>query len=444
MKLKNKLLLYMFQGIIIVIIVLGILFNFIFDKNFNSYLFDVRQDRFDQIKSQIGLLLKIRDTYTLIASLSGYAEMEDIEIEILDSNSKSLYRFNPLKENRELIQKSYEMQEEGKKVGSIVISYYNEGFFDDIAISFKKNIFISLLLAGLVAVLAGMVASSFISRKMSNSILDISKMAMNYKSEKYDHINVNTDIKELSDLSDNMKYLGDSLSRQEMLRKQYAQDISHELRTPLTNLQLQIEAINDGIIELDENSLSTIKEEIVHLNKLIEQLRMSFDESSKLSKLKIETFNLSEMLENTTKTLTTTANKKGVKLKSDIVQDISITSDPDRLVQIMYNLISNALKASRAEASVIVKLEKLKNHVKISVIDEGIGISEESLKKVFDRFFKADSSRNSQYGGSGLGLAITKKMVETLKGKIYAESELKKGSTFTVELPIDINIKAGD
>lgn len=444
MKLKNKLLLYMFQGIIIVIIVLGILFNFIFDKNFNSYLFDVRQDRFDQIKSQIGLLLKIRDTYTLIASLSGYAEMEDIEIEILDSNSKSLYRFNPLKENRELIQKSYEMQEEGKKVGSIVISYYNDGFFDDIAISFKKNIFISLLLAGLVAVLAGMVASSFISRKMSNSILDISKMAMNYKSEKYDHINVNTDIKELSDLSDNMKYLGDSLSRQEMLRKQYAQDISHELRTPLTNLQLQIEAINDGIIELDENSLSTIKEEIVHLNKLIEQLRMSFDESSKLSKLKIETFNLSEMLENTTKTLTTTANKKGVKLKSDIVQDISITSDPDRLVQIMYNLISNALKASRAEASVIVKLEKLKNHVKISVIDEGIGISEENLKKVFDRFFKADSSRNSQYGGSGLGLAITKKMVETLKGKIYAESELKKGSTFTVELPIDINIKAGD
>ncbi len=444
MKLKNKLLLYMFQGIIIVIIVLGILFNFIFDKNFNSYLFDVRQDRFDQIKSQIGLLLKIRDTDTLIASLSGYAEMEDIEIEILDSNSKSLYRFNPLKENRELIQKSYEMQEEGKKVGSIVISYYNDGFFDDIAISFKKNIFISLLLAGLVAVLAGMVASSFISRKMSNSILDISKMAMNYKSEKYDHINVNTDIKELSDLSDNMKYLGDSLRRQEMLRKQYAQDISHELRTPLTNLQLQIEAINDGIIELDENSLSTIKEEIVHLNKLIEQLRMSFDESSKLSKLKIETFNLSEMLENTTKTLTTTANKKGVKLKSDIVQDISITSDPDRLVQIMYNLISNALKASRAEASVIVKLEKLKNHVKISVIDEGIGISEENLKKVFDRFFKADSSRNSQYGGSGLGLAITKKMVETLKGKIYAESELKKGSTFTVELPIDINIKAGD
>lgn len=255
MKLKNKLLLYMFQGIIIVIIVLGILFNFIFDKNFNSYLFDVRQDRFDQIKSQIGLLLKMSDTDTLIASLSGYAEMEDIEIEILDSNNKSLYKFNPLKEDRELIQKSYEMQEGGKKIGSIVISYYNDGFFDDIAISFKKNIFISLLLAGLVAVFAGMVASSFISRKMSNSILDISKMAMNYKSEKYDHIDVNTDIKELSDLSDNMKYLGDSLNRQEMLRKQYAQDISHELRTPLTNLQLQIEAINDGIIELDENSL---------------------------------------------------------------------------------------------------------------------------------------------------------------------------------------------
>ncbi|WP_425540173.1 sensor histidine kinase [Microaceticoccus formicicus] len=444
MKLKNKLLLYMFQGIIIVIIVLGILFNFIFDKNFNSYLFDVRQDRFDQIKSQIGLLLKMSDTDTLIASLSGYAEMEDIEIEILDSNNKSLYKFNPLKEDRELIQKSYEMQEGGKKIGSIVISYYNDGFFDDIAISFKKNIFISLLLAGLVAVFAGMVASSFISRKMSNSILDISKMAMNYKSEKYDHIDVNTDIKELSDLSDNMKYLGDSLNRQEMLRKQYAQDISHELRTPLTNLQLQIEAINDGIIELDENSLSTIKEEIVHLNKLIEQLRMSFDESSKLSKLKIETFSLSEMLENTTKTLTTTANKKGVNLKSDIAEDISITSDPDRLVQIMYNLISNALKASSVESSVIVKLEKLKNNVKISVIDEGIGISEENLKKVFDRFFKADTSRNSQYGGSGLGLAITKKMVETLNGKIYAESELKKGSTFTVELPININIKAGD
>lgn len=444
MKLKNKLLLYMFQGIIIVIIVLGILFNFIFDKNFNSYLFDVRQDRFDQIKSQVELLLKIKDTETLVPSLNGYANLEEVEIEILDKEGKSVYRFNPLNEKRELIQKSYEVQENGVQIGTMIISYYNDGFFDDIAISFKKNIFISLLLAGLFAILAGMVASSFISRRMSNSILDISKMALNYKNEKYDHIDVNTDIKELSDLSDNMKFLGDSLSRQEMLRKQYAQDISHELRTPLTNLQLQIEAINDGIIELDENSLATIKEEIIHLNKLIEQLRMSFDESSKLSKLKIETFNLSEMLVNTTRTLTTTANKKGVLLQSDIEEGISITSDPDRLVQIMYNLISNALKASKSEGNVIVKLEKLKNYVKISVIDEGIGISEENLKKVFDRFFKADSSRNSEYGGSGLGLAITKKMVETLNGKVYAESELKKGSTFTVELPIDINIKAGD
>lgn len=443
MKLKNKLLLYMFQGIIIVIIVLGILFNLIFDKNFNSYLFDVRQDRFDQIKSQVGLLLKIKDTETLVSSLNGYANLEEVEIEILDKEGKSVYRFNPLNEKRELIQKSYEVQENGVQIGTMIISYYNDGFFDDIAISFKKNIFISLLLAGLFAILAGMVASSFISRRMSNSILDISKMALNYKNEKYDHIDVNTDIKELSDLSDNMKFLGDSLSRQEMLRKQYAQDISHELRTPLTNLQLQIEAINDGIIELDENSLATIKEEIIHLNKLIEQLRMSFDESSKLSKLKIETFNLSEMLVNTTRTLTTTANKKGVLLQSDIEEGISITSDPDRLVQIMYNLISNALKASKSEGNVIVKLEKLKNYVKISVIDEGIGISEENLKKVFDRFFKADSSRNSEYGGSGLGLAITKKMVETLNGKVYAVSELRKGSTFTVELPMDINEKAG-
>lgn len=444
MKLKNKLLLYMFQGIIIVIIVLGILFNFIFDRNFNSYLFDVREARFDQIRSQIGLLLKINDTNTLIASLSGYANMEEIEIEIQDKDGKTTHRFNPLNEDRELIQKPYKIEDKGEKIGTLIISYYNDEFLDDIAISFKKNIFVSLLLAGLVAILAGMIASKFISRSMSNSILDISKMALNYKNENYDHINVDTDIEELSDLSDNMKYLGDSLSRQEMLRKQYAQDISHELRTPLTNLQLQIEAVNDGIIELDENSLTTIREEIIHLNKLIEQLRLSFDESSKLSKLKIETFNLSEMLENTTRTLTTTANKKGVKLKSDILEGIIIRSDQDRLVQIMYNLISNALKASRPEGNVIVRLEQLKKAVKISVIDEGIGISEENLKKVFDRFFKADSSRNSEYGGSGLGLAITKKMVESLNGKVYAVSELKKGSTFTVELPMDINEKTGD
>lgn len=435
MKLRNKLLLYILQSILIVIVILGILFNFIFDNNFNSYLSNVREERFEQIKTQIGILLKKSDINTLSASLGTYALMEDIEIEVFDENGKSLVRFNPLLDDKEIIQKSYGIQEGEKIIGSINISYYNDGFFDDIARGFKKNIFISLLIAGLIAIISGLLASIFISKKMSTSINDIRNLAMNYKNEKYEHVPINTDIKELSDLVDNMNYLGDSLNRQELLRKQYAQDISHELRTPLTNLQLQIEAINDGIMELDESSLKSIKDEILHLNKLIEQLKLSFDESSALSKINKSVFDLSKLIIDTNRTLSTTANNYGMVLKSDIKEDVFIESDPDKIVQVLYNLISNAFKASNPGDIVLVRLLKINDIAQIYVIDEGIGIPQKDINKIFDRFFKVDTSRNSEYGGSGLGLAITKKMVESLGGKIKVESQINKGTTFIIELP---------
>ncbi|MDO5719038.1 MAG: HAMP domain-containing sensor histidine kinase, partial [Tissierellia bacterium] len=429
MKLRNKLILSMLKSILSVLFILAILFNFIFDASFENYLKYVRNNRFETIMSEISSILKTNGINSLSNDLYYYAKFENIEIEIIDAVGNSVIKLNPLENRDNLIEKTYTIVEENREMGMMKISYYEDGYYNEMAGEFKNNFFLSLLLAGFISILVGLIASFIMSKNISKTIKGINLMALAYKNENYNQKNnIDTQIKELSELSSNMEFLGNALKSQEELRRKYAQNISHELRTPLTNLQLHVEAINDGMIKADKETMNTLKQEIIHLNKLVDQLKMSFNQSAEISKIKKENFNLSELLINTNNALNPTFASKGVVLKSEIEEDVFIISDKDKIVQIMYNLLSNALKASNRNDFVKVKLVKYDKYIRIHIIDEGIGIAKEYQDKIFDRFFKIDNAKDPELGGTGLGLSITKQMIESLNGSIKFNSELNIGT----------------
>lgn len=439
MKLRSRIILNMMQILLIVIFVLSILFNTMFTESFNRYLQTVQQQRFDTLKDEISYLLTHRGFEAIPDELARYAGNESIEIEILNEGEQSLIKINELqaREGVEIARKSYNIIEDGRQIGTMILSYYSDSYYDVIAIDFRKKFTYSLYTAAIIALIAGLISSLFLTKSLQQSITDLSDTALAFRMKDYDRVpKPSTDIVEIEALNNSMIYLGNSLKDQEDIRKKYAQDISHELRTPLTNLQLHLEAIQDGILELDDQAINTLLEETCHLNKIVDQLKFSFHQDSETPSVHWEEFDLSEELIKMNRIISPSLKSKGIRLKSEIQQGIRIVSEREKLMQIMYNLLSNASRAITKDGLILVKLVEKTDQVQISVTDNGIGIAEEHQQKIFERFYRADSARTNRKEGSGLGLSIVKNLVQLLQGQIDLVSKTGQGSTFTITLPI--------
>lgn len=435
-KLRNKILKIIFTSIFIVVFILFILFNIIFKYSFKNYISDIREKRFEDLRNQISYLLQDDDLTSLSSNVGIFAYTENIQIEIFDSDNNPVASFNKLDNSYNLITKEYKIVNNNKYIGLLKISYYDTDKVDEITSSFTKNMVLALVFVGLLAASIGLVSSYFLSKQITENIENLSLMANDYKKKEYDFTyNINTDIEEIENLNLNMTYLGKTLKKQEELRYEYSQNISHELKTPLTNLLLYIEAIEDGIIDLDDESINSLKDEIIHMNGLVEKLRQGFNDESKISENNIEYFNISKTLLEISKSLYPSAKANGIEIETKVKKDIYMTSDKEKITQIIYNLLSNALKACEKGDKVSVFMKEKSNNIIISVVDTGIGIEDNFLDKIFERNFRIDNERNKKVQGSGLGLSITKDLVNSLGGNIMVESKKGSGSKFTIHLP---------
>ncbi|MDU2598813.1 MULTISPECIES: sensor histidine kinase [Anaerococcus] len=281
-----------------------------------------------------------------------------------------------------------------------------------------------------ISLLIGIIISIILSENISEPIMIISDETINLKDGNYKIDDRISDIKEIETLQTNINYLSNNLQKQEEIRKQYAQDISHELRTPLTNLQLYIEAIKDGVIEPDENTMSVLLEDVNRLEGLIEGLKKTFDQNVEHLELKKEDFNASELTESIVQSFRASAGYNNIKINTYIQEDINFYSDYDKYSQILQNLISNAIKAIGKDGEVDVYLNADNESITLRVADNGVGIAEDKIERIFDRFYRIEDSRNTKENGHGLGLSITKNFVDALDGKISVDSQLNVGTTF--------------
>lgn len=223
--------------------------------------------------------------------------------------------------------------------------------------------------------------------------------------------------------------------------------MSHELRTPLNSIIGFSDLILGGnageMTKQQERYLANISTSGKHLLSLINNvLDLSKIEAGKLD-LHFETFHANEVFTEAGQLVAPLANKKGVSMSYNIDESITnIYADKIRFKQILYNLISNAIKFTPKGGNIDVNIRKEGDMARVSVKDTGIGISKENIEKLFTPFTQLESAANRQYEGTGLGLSLVKRFVELHKGRIWVESEESKGTTFTFELPLKEGFEA--
>jgi two-component system sensor histidine kinase BaeS len=245
-----------------------------------------------------------------------------------------------------------------------------------------------------------------------------------------------TRLREISALSSAVNGLSRGLQEQEALRRRLTADVAHELRTPLAALQSHLEALIDGVWQADPARLAGLHEEVLRINRLVQDLESLAREESGAIAIHARQTDLASLVRAVVAHHEPQFRAKGVVLSAEAPGGgVTAEVDPDKLSQAIFNLLSNALEFTPAGGRVEVRVAQASGSAEISVRDTGIGIAAEDLPRVFERLYRADPSRSRSTGGAGIGLAITRAIVEAHAGTIRAESEPGKGSVFTINLP---------
>jgi len=228
------------------------------------------------------------------------------------------------------------------------------------------------------------------------------------------------------------------LERAEQQRRNMTADIAHELRTPLHIIQGNLEGMLDGVYEATPENITDTLDETRLLARLVDDLQtLSLAEAGQLP-LHPTRFLLADLLTDAAAGFESRAAAQNVDLQVDVpTPSLEIEADYDRLSQVSANLLTNALHHTPENGRITLRAEFIPNGARITISDTGAGIPLEDLPYIFDRFWRGDKSRTRTEGSSGLGLAITKQLVLAHGGTITAESEIGKGTTFIIELPIN-------
>lgn len=283
---------------------------------------------------------------------------------------------------------------------------------------------------GLIALLLGLVLGKRISSPLTNLSAAIHKLAQGQLDER---ITLQGD-SEFIQLGKDFNLMAHKLENAEINRRRLTADISHELRTPLTFLRGQLEGMQTASIPIDAENITLLQDEVIRLSHLVKELdNLSMAENHAVS-LKLSSFPLSELLERLTP-VNLAMQDKGITFSIDAEDITDICADHDRLLQILLNLLSNALHHTGQDGKVTLAIRRFKECLRFAISDNGPGIPPENLPHVFERFYRVDDSRNRREGGMGLGLAIAKAYVEAHRGQIWVESSPGTGTTFYFTLP---------
>ena len=321
-------------------------------------------------------------------------------------------------------------------VGHVTVGYYGPYYYTDNDISFLNSLNQLLLLGTVIAAAISFGLGALMARWLSSPISRVIRTAGQISQGKYDdRIHEPSNTKEIVELTQAINTLADTLAKQETLRKRLTADVAHELRTPTANLQSHIEAMIDGIWQPDTARLESCHEETVRISRLVSDLEnLARFEADNLI-LKKETFDLASLIRKIEKSFEGDITLKKIRVTEELTAR-SMNADEDKIEQVLVNLISNALKYTPEGGSVMIRTEETPGAVVITVRDSGIGISDEDLPYIFERFYRADKSRSRATGGSGIGLAIVKFLVEAHGGTVTVESKPGEGSEFTVTIPV--------
>jgi histidine kinase len=303
--------------------------------------------------------------------------------------------------------------------------------------AFQDAVRTSLLVAGLAAVGAAVVISVAVAVRLSRPIARLADASRRIAEGRYAERVPVSSADEIGELATSFNQMTDSLESTERRRLELVGDVAHELRTPLATLDGYLEGLQDGVVEAGEPTWQLLRGETARLSRLVDDLQQLWRAEARQLPLSATRVDVATMLEAVRERFAASAAEHGNELRVTVIAgELTVEADPDRLGQVLENLVGNAIRYSPQGAPLTLRATAEAQDVVIGVSDQGVGLTPEQRERVFERFYRVDPSRARALGGSGIGLAIARALTEAMGGRIWADSEGPgKGSTFSVALP---------
>ena len=294
--------------------------------------------------------------------------------------------------------------------------------------------------AVVIAILIAAIAGRVLARKVANPLEELASAAAAVsKGDLKQTVSTNTNITEFQSVNQTFNEMVGSLRQSDEVKKAFIADVTHELRTPLTVIKGTIETLEDGALDdLEGRSslLTSMMRETDRLIRMVNELLVLTRADAGSLTLNIQNVNLTELAQMRCETMRPMASRQKVGIRvGSAISPMLVSVDPDRISQVLDNLIANAIRHSPENSTISIKLQTNDDWIECSVSDSGIGISSKHLPFIFDRFYRVESSRDRISGGTGLGLAIARALISAHGGDIYAASVEGKGTTVTFRLP---------
>ncbi len=350
---------------------------------------------------------------------------------VADSDPQAAFSLTPA-----VLSKSVPLTVNGQQVGALIVASalgdLNAGQHE-----FLQQVNRLVLLTATLAGLAVLVIGHFEARRLTAPVRALAAAAHRIAAGDLTQRIPPAGAEELVEMATAFNTMAARLEEQQSLRHRAMADIAHELRTPLSVLQIDLESLEDGLVEPTPSVIAGLQIEVVHLKRLVEDLRtLSLADAGEL-RVELQPLDAGELAHDVAGRVQTAARERGITLTVNLPDAaLPVQGDPQRLAQVLLNLLTNALHYTPAGGVITVSATRQGQEVWLSVSDTGAGIHAADLPYVFERFYRADPSRAQDNGGSGLGLAIVRSLVAVHGGRVWAASREGQGSTFTVALPL--------
>ncbi|SHE85674.1 sensor histidine kinase [Alkalibacter saccharofermentans] len=431
------------------VLLVGLFVNFTVGNKFDKYVENIQEERRHQIINSLEAEYAIEGGWNENSGLNTLhdAYMGNYCLTLFDENKNIIWGMDPydlrnrlhlgtmpIEDSGVYTTQSYNLEHNGEVVGFIEIGQYSALLLTGSDIEFKNAVNNSIFVGGGITMLATFMLGLYISKHFSEPVKKAANQSIALSKGEYGGVlSSRSRIVEIEMLRNSVNTLAERLEKQDGLRKRLISDISHEIRNPLNILQNNLEAMMDGIIPIDDESLNMINDEVIRFGKLLENLNALNDLEDQNAEFIFEETNLQEILKEVCMKFEITAKSKNVELEfiSDQEENSWVSADKSKLKQVFINLISNAVKYNVDGGRVEVLLTTKDGKPAVAVKDTGVGISKEDVPYIFERLYRDDKSRN-MVEGNGLGLSIAKKILEYHNASIAVKSSLGIGSVFEV------------
>lgn len=443
----------------ITVVIAITLVSYIWSLYFNEYTAQNIQTLAQNTANRIALLSDDEGaltSYTVYPAEQSALVSPNVGVKVLDANGNTVYdsATDPIVlKDAEESGMSYDMNQpsnpeqialaniivDRKVIGSVRVWVYGgDALMNKLDLRFRDNSLKALVMAGVGSVVIASVLGVFFSRRLMSPIERLAYTASLVKEGDFSaraSIKGSNEIAQLGETFDDMVA---AIEKDRQLEQRLVSDVAHELRTPLMGIQSTVEAMIDGVYEADDEHLQLVNVEVKRLSRLVDALLKLSRLEARSQQMREEPINLSSLAHDIALTHQLFVTDSGLTLDCVTEPDIMVLGDSDMLRQAIVNLISNAVRYTPEGGRVELGVRNNDGYAEITVADTGIGISQDDLKMVFSRFWRADAGRARASGGLGIGLAIVNEIVDRHDGAVTVESEVGVGTVFVIKIPLYI------